>query len=87
MVSPPPVAKSMLTTLAEWYLTDARHHGEGAGPSLSDSQEDYWGIWAWIPALFSIFCWAKPLPGAPVGPFIEKTPVYWVQMNGLELSN
>ena len=38
-------------------------------------------------AQFPIFGRAKPLPGAPVGPFMEKTPVFWVQMDGLELSN
>ena len=87
MVSPPPVAKTMQTTLAEWSLTDARHHWEGAGPSLSDIQGNYWVIWARIPAQFPIFGRAKPLPGAPVGPFMEKTQVFWVQKDGLELSN
>ena len=87
MVSLAPVAKNMQTTLAEWYLTDARHHGEGAGPSLSDIQGDYWVICARIPAQFSIFGWAKPIPGAPVGPFMEKTQVFWVQTDGLELRN
>ena len=50
MVSPALVAKPIYTTLAEWYLTDARHHGEGAGPSLSDIQGDIWVIWVTIPA-------------------------------------
>ena len=77
----------MQTTLAEWYPTVARHHVEGAGPSLSDIQGDYWVIWARIPAQFPIFGRAKPLPGAPVGPFMEKTQVFWVQKDGLELSN
>ena len=87
MVSPALVAKTIYTTLAEWYLTDARHHREGAGPSLSDIQGDYWVIWARIPAQFSIFGGAKPLSGAPVDPFTEKTQVFWVQKDGLEPSN
>ena len=44
-------------------------------------------ILARISVDFAIFAGAKPLPGAPVGPFMEKTPVFWVQMDGLELSN
>ena len=44
-------------------------------------------IWARISVDFAIFGKAKPLPGAPVGPFMEKTQVFWVQKDGLELSN
>ena len=87
MVSPAPVAKTMFTTLAERYLPDARHHEEGAGPSLSDIQGDYWVIWEVQSSPFSIFGGAKRLPRAHVGPFMEKTPDFWMQMNGLELSN
>ena len=83
MVSPASVAKTMWTTLAEWYLTDARHHGEGAGPSLSDIQGDYWEIWARISAQLLIFDRAKPLHVAHVGPFMEKTQVFGCKRTGL----
>ena len=63
----------MQTALAKWYLTVARHYREGAWPSLSDIQGDYCVISARIPAQFSIFGGAKPVPGAPAGPFMEKT--------------
>ena len=33
-----PLTKKMQTTLVERYLTVARHHGVGAGPSLNDMQ-------------------------------------------------
>ena len=36
-----PLTKKMQTTLVEWYLTVARHHGVGAGPSLNDMQVGY----------------------------------------------
>ena len=36
---------------------------------------------------FAIFSGAMPFPGAPVGPFMEKTQVFWVQKDGLDLSN
>ena len=44
-------------------------------------------ILARISVDFAIFGGAKPLPGAPVGLFMEKTQVFWVQKDGLELSN
>ena len=44
-------------------------------------------ILARISVDFAIFGGAKPLSRAPVGPFTEKTQVFWVQMDGLELSN
>ena len=74
MVCPALLTKNMHKAMAEWYLTLARHHGEGAWPSLSDTQGYYWVIRARKPVQFSIFGGAKPLPGAPVGPFVEKTP-------------
>ena len=84
---PATVTKNMQTTLAEWYPTVARHHLEGAGPSLNDIQGDCQVILARMFVDFAIFGGAKPLPGAPVGPFMEKTQVFWVQKDGLELSN
>ena len=54
---------------------------------MSDIQGDIWVIWVTIPAQFPIFSRDKPLPGAPVGPFMEKTPVFWVQKDRLELRN
>ena len=77
----------MQTALAKWYLTVARHYREGAWPSLIDIQGDYWVICARIPARFSIFGGAKPQPRAPASPFMEKTQVFWVQTDGLELRN
>ena len=87
MAFPAPVTTNMHQGRAEWYQIVARHHREGA-------YGHFWGLWgdgsdflARIPAKIDIFVGFRPLPRAPVGTNMDETPVFWVQIDGLELRN
>ena len=44
-------------------------------------------VFARIPAKIDTLVGFRLLPQAPVGANMDKTPVFWVQINGLELGN
>ena len=73
--------------LAEWYQIVARHHREGVYGCLWGLFGDGSQFLARIPAKIDIFVGFRLLPQAPVGANMDKTPVFWVQINGLELRN
>ena len=82
---PAHVTKNMHQGRAEWYQIVARHHREGA-------YGHFWGLWgdgsdflARIPAKIDFFVGFRLLLRAPVVANMEKTPVVWMQINGLEL--
>ena len=87
MVFPAPVTKIMHPPQAEWYQIVARHHREGAHGHLWGLFGDGSQFWGRIPAKIDIFAGFRLLPRAPVGANMDKTPVFWVQINGLELRN
>ena len=87
MVLPAPVTTNMHQGRAEWYQIVARHHREGAHRHLLGLLGDGSQFRGRIPAKIDIFAGFRLLPKAPVGTNMEKTPVFWMQMNGLELSN
>ena len=81
------VTTNMHQALAEWYQIFARHHREGTSGHLWGLSCDRSHFLARIPAKIDNFVGCKLLPGAPVGANMEKIPVFWMQMNGLELRN
>ena len=73
--------------LAECYQIFARHHREGAHGHVSGLLGDGSQFWGRIPAKIDIFAGFRLLPRAPVGANMDKTPVFWMQINGLKLGH